>query len=375
MGIEKENKKILYVITHGNRGGAQTHVRSLAIGAASAGHEVVVGMGTHGWLQEELEGKGIRTVHFEKLARSWNPFSSLLFAFELRQFLQRERFDVVHVHSSNAMFGLLSGIRLPHPPGFIATIHGWSLLHPGWEKSPAVKFLYGLVMRLLLSRAHKVIYVCESDRRIGEQLGVKQAKGTVIHNGIAPQARLERMAAREELGYTQDDTVIGTIARFDYAKNLSLLLEAAKKLKDRGWKWCLIGSGPLERDLQTFVSEHGLEETVTLTQKDQASRLLPAFDLFVLSSRYEGFPYTLLEAGLAGVPVVAMDVGGVSELIEDGITGRCVPRGNLTALTTAIEEFMFDAQARSACARQLAQRVQNAFTEQQMVTQTLEVYS
>jgi glycosyltransferase involved in cell wall biosynthesis len=97
--------KILYVITKSERGGAQVHVRDLALGMSRQGHEVTVATGGTGWLTEQLRAAGEEIAVLSHLSRSWNPWSAFLYVRELQNFLKNNPFDLVHFHSSNSLLG------------------------------------------------------------------------------------------------------------------------------------------------------------------------------------------------------------------------------------------------------------------------------
>src|SRR3989338_2316805 len=143
--------KILLVVTRADRGGAQTHVRSLAKGMKGLGHEVTVATGGNGWLTQELEALGVAIEIVPSLCRSWNPFATM-WSFLLFRKMEMRPFPVIHLHSSNAILALL-GSRRRRSAKLVATIHGWSLLSPGWRGSALRKRAYRFVMRLALRRA------------------------------------------------------------------------------------------------------------------------------------------------------------------------------------------------------------------------------
>ncbi|MBU1705937.1 glycosyltransferase, partial [Patescibacteria group bacterium] len=179
--------KILYLITKPDRGGAQTNVLALATGLSAQGHQVTVGTGHQGWLTQELN---MDFVIFKHLHRSLNPLSGIFYIFELRRFLNQNHFDLVHFHSSNSLIGVLGALGLADKPKTVATIHGLSILHPGWKKLHLIKTVYARVMKFLLKYFDRVIFVCAADKKfaLNFQL-VKPEQARMIYNGIDPNIK------------------------------------------------------------------------------------------------------------------------------------------------------------------------------------------
>ena len=372
------NKKILYVITRAERGGAQSHVASLCARAAEHGFtaELASGDGS-GWLIDTAKILGMKTHRLKNLNRSWNPLQSLFLMFEVRSLVTSGKFDVVHLHSSNTLTAM-PGIRLASPrPKTVFTLHGWSILHPGWQKSKWLKNLYSLTLRALLPLVDKVIFVSAADRDFGlRRKLVTEGSSSVIHNGIDESVVfLTRADARLKLGITGSEFVVGTIARFDYPKNLELLVEAALRLPHEGYKVLLVGDGPDKPALKELIADRDQGDRISIVDSlDKPLTCLPGFDCFVMCSRFEGLPYTLLEAGLAGVPIVATPVGGIPELIDRGQTGRLLSTGDPENLAKEIRFAHDNPEERQHNAAALKKKIVTSFTERGMAEKVFTEY-
>lgn len=334
--------RILLVVTHGNAGGAQQNVVSIARGMAKKGHDVFVLSGEGMWLIDQLGSAGVMIIPSKQLERSWNPLKTFGFMRELRQIVRENEIDVVHFHSSNAIVG---GVGVPKNVKRVATIHGWSLLTDGWSGSGIKKTAYAIAMKTALRAMDEIVFVCNTDRR-------KYSAGPahVVHNGInMPRLHFyPREAAREHIGVSNDEILIGTLARRAYAKNLDLFDELASKFSD-----------------YRFVN--------LADAKGDPVRLLPALDAFVLTSRFEGFPYVLLEAGAAGVPIVSSDVGGIPELI-DGETGILATSNDYVGFVRAIGNLMNGLPAAQVRSARLRERIDRDFSESAMIDKLEDVY-
>jgi glycosyltransferase involved in cell wall biosynthesis len=247
--------------------------------------------------------------------------------------------------------------------------------HPGRLKG----IFYEGVNRLTMSKADHFIAVSDYLRAELMGWGIARDRITVVPNGVrlSQPSDTERNAARRELGFSLADRVIGTVGRLEPAKGHRYLLEALKILI-RKWpqvKCVLVGSGRLEDELRAFVADHSLGNHVLFTGfRDDVSRLLQAFDIFVLPSITEGIPFALLEACAYAKPVVATRVGGVPEVIADGWSGRLVEAGDVVGLADAIGALLCD----QAQARQLGQRaaaeVANRYSMTSMIEGTEQAY-
>jgi len=162
-----------------------------------------------------------------------------------------------------------------------------------------------------------------------------------------------RATARSELGLDPDALVVGTVGNFTAKKDQATLLRAVAALPDRGREVALVlvGTGPLEDDLRSLAGELGIAGRTRFPgSRDDVFALLPAFDVFALSSRFEGLPIALLEAMATGVAAVATRVGGIPEVITDGTDGALVDPGDVPALAAALDGLLGDDAARAALA-------------------------
>ncbi len=364
--------KILYVITKSERGGAQQHVSDLAKAFHQQGNDVYVVIGEQaGWLHDQLHQKGISTYH-ASLVRTWNPLVFFQYMIDLARILKETKPDVVHFHSSHTLPGAWI-VRMFFPRiKSVATIHGQSILYPGAARL-WVQSLYALFLKCILWCADRVIFVSQFDQKtfVSRRL-VLQERSEVIYNGIDAPNFLSRDEARHQLGLPKETVVVGTLARFSFPKNLSFLIESFALWNHPNALLYLVGSGPEESLLKELVQSKGLNERVIFRNGD--ATLLKAFSCFVLSSRYEGFPYVLLEAALAEVPIIATRVGGVDELIKDHQTGALIPSGDAHALVHALEQAVSQSELSQQYAKKARKRVEDVFTKKLMIQEVDRIY-
>jgi glycosyltransferase involved in cell wall biosynthesis len=203
---------------------------------------------------------------------------------------------------------------------------------------------------------------------------VPVARVSVVHNGVRlprpDEGREVRARWRRELGIDERDVLIGTVATFRPVKDLHTMLEAMSvvaKARPRA-RLVLMGDGPLKHDLTATIEQLGLGSVVRLPGwRRDATQLLPALDLFVLSSLSEGISLALLEAMAAGVPVVATGVGGNLEVLREPSSGLLVPPRSPRDLADAILSLIDDPGKRGALSAGGRERVEAAFSLKRMV--------
>ena len=327
--------KILIVITRSELGGAQVFALNLARGLKASGAEVVVAGGPGDYLPEELAKNGIVFKRLKHLERSRNPFKGLSFMAELKRYVSAEKFDVVHLNSSNALSGAWGLNRLKPRPRLIFTIHGLSLLDGGHRALSISKAAYRLFFRAAFRKIDSIVFVSRLNLDFalasGLLKGATKDKSRLIHNGLdfASDYLLDREEARRELAVKlrldpaaqadlQHAFLYGSIGRLAYPKNYEFLINAHKAAKASRpkAKLLLIGEGPERAKYEGLIKSYKLEDEVFLCGEiKDASRYLKAFDLFVLPSVFEGLSLSLIEAVRAGVPAVASRVGGNEEIV------------------------------------------------------------
>ncbi len=381
-GAVQQPKKIALVITKSNWGGAQRYVYDLASGLPQVAYSPFVILGGEGVLKDRLIGRGVRTISLPALERDVHLGKDVRTFFELRRLLKAEKPDIVHLNSSKiGGLGALAA-RLAGVPRIVYTAHGWAFNEPrpGWQKA-LIKFVYWVTMLL----AHETITVSEAMRAQVSRFPLLRKKVHVVHNGIAPAHLLTRDAAAQELARLRpvvkdafgESPVIGCVAELHRIKGLDTLIDAAAILRTRSvaFSIVIIGEGDERPALEALIKRLALENNVHLAGfVPDAARYLPAFDIFALPSRSEGFAFAVLEAGLATLPVVASKVGGIPEIITDGVHGALVAPNTPLKLADALERYLLDPTLRVQAGQRLKERVISDFLQSAMIEKTAEVY-
>jgi glycosyltransferase involved in cell wall biosynthesis len=373
--------KILYVITKSNWGGAQRYVYDLATTLSTQGHSVSVVLGGNGLLSHKLKEAGIEVFNIGSMKRDIRLIDEIKTSFSLFNIIRKFKPDVVHVNSSKAG-GIGAFIaRLLFVKRIIFTAHAWAFNE---NRSHTQQFFIGLLHWLTIIFNHKTIAVSHSVKNQVMWMPFVRNKLTVIHPASPIIDFYKQNEAREKIlevvqfDHTKNTKWIGTIAELHPVKNLFNAIESIdilfKTNPEIDARYVIIGEGELKEKLQKFIVEKGLETKVFLTGFiDNASKYLKAFDVFMLPSFSEAFGYVIVEAGMAEVPVIASNVGGIPETVIPECGILIAPRDKkafaLALKMTLNQEYDVRLQADN-----FKKRIEENFSLERMVERTVGVY-
>lgn len=377
-------KKILFVITKSNWGGAQRYIYDLATNLPKENWEARVVLGGDGLLKEKLETSNIATIQIPHLQRNVNTIKELISFFSLIKIFNKEKPDIIHLNSSKAG-GLGAAAALLHKLWTknyklktIFTVHGWAFNEARTFREKSVIYIAQWFTSFLCD---KIIIISRHDYRQALSMPLLlRRKFSLIPLGI-PENQMEclaKISARKNLTLSKDSKIIiGTIAEFTINKGLDFLLDAVNILKSGSFnfKLVIIGDGEhkekIEQRIQNEVSKEQIE---TLGFIPQASKYIKAFDIFVLASTKEGLPYTILEAMNAGVPVVASSVGGITDLIEHEKSGLLTTPKSSVSLAEHLNKLIENGKLRKQFARAAKIRALEKFSFESMFSRTISLY-
>ena len=362
-----QKKRIFYLITRSEPGGAQSHVLELLKGFKDQ-YELILASGEEGFLLDEARRLGIRTYLIDNLQRNPSPSDDYKAYKEIVTVLRESKPDLVYCHSSKAgILGRLAAHRLGIKTVF--TAHGWSFA----EGTPLSRKLIGLLPeRLLAYWTDSIITVSDTDRDLAIRYRIgRPEKIVTIHNGIADQP--QPVVNKVDKESTRPITLI-MVARFAAPKYYAQLIDASATIKG-DFRLRLVGDGPLFESMKKRAEDLNLSGIVEfLGSRDDVDELLANSDVFILVSDWEGFPISILEAMRAGLPVIACNVGGIHEAITDRTNGRLVPRGEIAGLKLAMQELISDRALRQEMGAQARQRFEQLFTTDIMLKKIEAVY-
>lgn len=360
--------KILYIITLSELGGAQSHLHDLITNLPSNIDPYLVA-GKRGWLTDELEAIGVKVEIVETLVRHISPVKDIKAIFDIKKIIERINPDIVHCHSSKAGFigriaAEICGVKS------VFTAHGWAFTE-GVPKTN--KNIYSFLEKSIANWTAKIICVSEYDRKLALQVMPRQKEKLVaIHNCIP-----DKIFAKNTQINDQETIKLIMVGRFSPQKNFCSLLRALSILKKEQiiFETSLVGEGTDFIKTKDFAQELDLSTDVKfLGARTDVDKLLVEHDVFLLITNWEGFPITILEAMREGLPIIASDVGGVSEAVRDNVNGFLVPRNDDEKLVACLRKI----NSERTNLQQMGVNSRNCFEKnfvvKNMLEKTLEVY-
>lgn len=340
-----------------------------------------VGISAPGPCVAELGRAGIGHRPLPSSTRSMDPMADLRAAWELWRILRRERFDVLHTHNPKpGLYGRVVG-RLAGVPVVVHTTHGlYATPDDRWAKRVLVYAAEACAARF--SDA-ELIQNPEDLALMTRLRMVPRNRAILLGNGV-DLARFDsrrfdlgtRAARRAELGIDDDVVVLGTVGRLVAEKGYPELFEAVRAL---GPGYVLLAVGPDDPQKADALSPELVADAraagvVLLGMRDDVDALYSVMDLFVLASHREGLPRSAMEAAAMGLPVVATDIRGCRQVVEDGVNGLLVPVRDPTGLANAIRRLGEDAALRRAMGDAGRRRARDIFDESEVVRVVLQTY-
>ncbi len=412
-----KRKKILYIITKSNWGGAQryvydlaanlprnttsaaSHVPRYAVGAAEVDirglpgdqFEAVVAAGGSGRLFDMLASAGVRTIAIPSLDRDIHIYNEWQALWHLFKIIKKEQPDVVHLNSSKiGGLGALAAFIYKICKRFqvssfkfqvIFTAHGWGFHEDRSWPAKAAIFFVSWFSALFQDR---IIVLNKADFTAAEKF-IPHRRITLIPNGILPIDFIARAEARALLAekirqpIEPDAILIGAIAELTKNKGLSYLIGAVNQIRFHasGFRFqvILIGTGEEKENLQKQIDALNLNSDVFLAGFiPDASRYLKAFDVFALPSLKEGSPFVVLEAMAAGLPIAASRVGGLADLIEHEKEGLLVPPKDAKRMSEALASLITSPEKRRAYGDAAAKKQETNFSFHAMLEHTIRIY-
>ncbi|HAJ34039.1 MAG TPA: hypothetical protein DCK79_11950 [Candidatus Atribacteria bacterium] len=368
--------RILEIVAS-SQGGAAEHIFCIAKGIDRSKFDLTVVM---------PEDNG--NVNFTDLRRlkirvvSFNVFSrfSLKEFLNLRDFISRGNFDIVHFHGTRAaLFGRLAAILIWQRPKILYTIHGFHVVH---YRNLLKKLFLLLLERILNLFTDVIVCVSHSDRESVIKMGLARNDNVkIIWNGIDIERfrniSLDKNVKKNELRIPPNAFLLTMIGRLHPQKDYFTLISAFKLLQRElsNFYLLIVGDGPMREELKSYAKNLGLNDKIVFvgTRRD-IPEILSITDIFILSTLWEGLPIVLLEAMAADKPVIASDVCGNREIVVDGETGILVSPRDPEMLAQAVTRLVKDRKMSKKMGQKGLIRVKNNFTLEEMVQKIENLY-
>lgn len=361
--------KTVHLISGGDAGGARTHVLRLLGELNKTGQAQLLCLGG-GALADSARERGIPC---ETLTGGF--FAQLRAA---KRYIRSGGFDLVRCHGSRA--NLTAALLRPSlGVPVVSTVHSDHRLD--YLHRPAARLVYGTLNALALRKMDALVCVSGAMREKYAARNFRRGRLFSVYNGAdmdAPRSKMRRedFLAAHSIPAAPDDILTGTAARFDAVKDLSTMLRgfAAAAKEEPQLRLILAGAGAEEKMLRTLAKELGVSDRVHFTGwLDDTEALYASLDICLLTSLSETFPYALTDAAKYRVPVIATAVGGVPELVENGVHGLLIAPGDTAALASDILTLSRDPALREKLGTALRDRTAKEFSLSAMALREKEI--
>lgn len=347
-----------------------------------AGWEVI-GISSPGPFVAELERSGVRHVPIDSATRSLSPARDLRAFVDLVRVLREIRPTILHTHNPKpGIYGRVAG-RLARVPSVVNTQHG---LYATDDDRLTKRVAVWAAERFAAMFSDMELVQNPEDLARLRSLHISDRRMRLLGNGIDlarfdPDrvGRDDRARLRREWGVDDDEVVVGTVGRLVLEKGYRELFQAHRMLLESGRRVRLVVVGPeeLEKSDGLTASEIAMardDGVMFLGQRNDVEAIYPAFDAFVLASHREGMPRAAMEASAMGLAVVASDIRGCRQVVDEGVTGLLVPARDAEQLSAAMARLVEDATERDRLGAAARLRAVREFDQRRVIELTLETY-
>lgn len=361
-----------------------THVELLMAGLGQAGYDITVACPIEEQLMKHIRAAGVSRILPLDIGDDLRPCLDPLVIWRFSRFLRHHPFAIVHAHGAKA--GLITRLALSKLDYPVVVSYHNELLSATYH--PQKRRMRAFVERRLAQDTDHFIAVSPTIRdELIQCIGCSPAKVSFIPNGIllddsaSEHVRVgARRTVRSMWGWPEGagHFVVGTACRLTREKGIDILLAAASQAirMEPTLRLVIFGDGPLASELEGKAQEGGLSEYVRfLGYCDRARELFPALDAFVLPSRTEGWPLSIMEAMAVGLPVIATRVGGVPHMVETGRTGLLVAPGEVDELAQALLVLARDRSLARRLGEAAADYAEEHFDVKTMVARVGDIYA
>jgi glycosyltransferase involved in cell wall biosynthesis len=367
---------VVHLITKGSPlGGAQQYVYTLATKLPKDTYTSIVICGQGDDLPQELEKESVLVKRLSYLQKNISIISELKTCIELISLLREIRPDILHTNSSKAGFlGAICG-RCARVPQIVFTAHGWA---SNEQRSRLEKLFFLCIHWITIVLSHTTIAVSKKTREDVRSLPFVSKKIHVVYNGIAPFETYSKEISRDmfEKTYTihnKNTLWIGTFSELHITKGIDILLQSLSSIT-LPWICIVCGEGSERTNLETLAQSLNIQDKVFFVGNiKNVKQYIRAFDIFTLTSRTEALPFSLLEAGSAGLPIIATRVGGIPEILDNGNNGILV-RPHKTEIHNALIFLMKQAHKRQEFGEKIKEKIEKIFSQKNMIMQTMRIY-
>ena len=356
---------ILYLINHAGKGGSEKYVLCMAECAMSEGDKVFLLYNEHGPLVSQAENLGIRPSQINMAS----PLD-IKAAKALAKYCKANKIDIIHTQFARENYIAVLSKKL-----FSNQVQIIHTCHINTENNGLWRF----INKMLSGHNYKIIAVCNSVKNKLISNNYPAGKVQVIFNGVPFRENISKTNyTAETLGITGNPFIFITLARFSEEKGIFFLLEGAKLLKESGSEFALViaGDGPLYNEAAEYVSANGLSDCVYLPgYRQDGAELLTGSDCFINSSSSEALSFAILEAMEAGLPIIATNVGGNPDIINENTNcGLLVEYNDAKGLSQSMAEIINNPAKTAALAENSRKAIANIFNVDNSIKTAYTIY-
>ncbi|ACV62495.1 glycosyl transferase group 1 [Desulfofarcimen acetoxidans DSM 771] len=305
-----------------------------------------------------------------------SPITDSKCIMRLKDILKSRNICIMHAHGSKAALVGRIAARLAKTPLIFYTVHN-SIFYSDWHNLKLAAM--ARVEKKLAQYTDRIISVSDALRQeIIDRTGLSPQLPVTVYNGIETGQFYfvqNKKQLRRELGLPPEGKLVGTVARLSAQKGVSYLIKAIPHISEKGVRFVITGDGPLREELESLAKQLNLQEAVIFTgARNDIPNLLAALDVFVMPSVTEGLSIAILEAMASSLPVVASRVGGIPEIVREGVTGILVPSRDEKALAKAVSELLNNEEKASSMGMAARQQVELNYSASAMGSRVAELY-
>ncbi len=371
--------KVLHIITHLRVGGAQDNTLLTVERHDRTKYDVTLMCAPDGaWVERAQKIPELKIVFIEKLTRPIHPISDARAFLQIYRHLKNETYDIVHTHSSKPGFLGRIAAKLAKVPVVVHTIHGFPF-HD--FMAPALHGFFAFLEKQCAKLSDKMITVSKLNLKKTVELGIAPERKLInIYSGIdfnKFKKKMDGKNKRAELGIPENCFVVGMIGRLSQQKSPWNLIKAAPAVLARhpNTLFISVGNGELLEKMQTLARKLNIGDKFKfLGLRRDIAELLHIMDVYTLPSQWEGLGRSLTEAMYMKKAVVASDVEGVPEIVENGRTGLLVPANNPQRLAESIVQLLADRELREKLGEKAHCKVCEIFKAEKMVADIEKLY-
>ncbi len=372
--------RICHVLTKPELGGAQLSTLNILSNLPRDRYEISIITSSRGMLIPEFRNlKNAKCYSLPFLTRPINPLRDILAFIHIYLIYRRNKYVIVHTHSSKA--GILGrwAARFAGVPVIVHTVHGWSF--NDYQKH-IIKTLFIYIERITARFTTKIICVSKKDIQIGLQNKIApENKFAFIKYGI-PLAEFRRSSInivqkKRDLGITNNDPVVGMVSCLKVQKSPMDYVKASIKIYEKmpDVNFLLVGDGILRAKCEKLLASTPLNGRVIFAGwRRDISEILDILDVAVLTSKWEGMPISIIEALCNGCPVVATNIGGTPELVKDGISGYLTQPGSHEEVARKVLKILRDSDFFNKMKKEASSSIDETFGLDRMVEKIENLY-